>query len=181
MQARLRLGCSTSFALCPQSVGTSWPWILGAPTFESFWCAWRLGACRSPNRFTLSLSMWPRALDRRYLQEGGAWGLDKGQWDPLSNLRTSQLFDHIVDCIVDFQQQQGLSGQSLPLGFTFSFPCRQMGLDQVKEVLGGTNPGLCYPHVLQWGVWEVGKGARVGTRESIQQYWRLLCTWSAPV
>ncbi|XP_055969017.1 hexokinase-3 [Sorex fumeus] len=41
-----------------------------------------------------------------------------------------QLFDHIVDCIVDFQQQWGLSGQSLPLGFTFSFPCRQLGLDQ---------------------------------------------------
>ncbi|KAF6280783.1 hexokinase 3 [Rhinolophus ferrumequinum] len=41
-----------------------------------------------------------------------------------------QLFDHIVDCIVDFQQKQGLSGQSLPLGFTFSFPCKQLGLDQ---------------------------------------------------
>ncbi|KAM6222148.1 hexokinase-3 [Rhynchocyon petersi] len=41
-----------------------------------------------------------------------------------------QLFDHIVDCIVDFQQRQGLGGQSLPLGFTFSFPCRQVGLDQ---------------------------------------------------
>ncbi|XP_051027763.1 hexokinase-3 isoform X2 [Acomys russatus] len=41
-----------------------------------------------------------------------------------------QLFDHIVDCIMDFQQRQGLSGQSLPLGFTFSFPCRQLGLDQ---------------------------------------------------
>ncbi|XP_036920331.1 hexokinase-3 isoform X2 [Sturnira hondurensis] len=41
-----------------------------------------------------------------------------------------QLFDHIVDCILDFQQKQGLSGQSLPLGFTFSFPCRQVGLDQ---------------------------------------------------
>ncbi|CAH6798398.1 hexokinase-3 [Phodopus roborovskii] len=41
-----------------------------------------------------------------------------------------QLFDHIVDCILDFQQKQGLSGQSLPLGFTFSFPCKQLGLDQ---------------------------------------------------
>ncbi|XP_069901377.1 hexokinase-3 isoform X1 [Globicephala melas] len=41
-----------------------------------------------------------------------------------------QLFDHIVDCIVDFQEKQGLSGQSLPLGFTFSFPCTQLGLDQ---------------------------------------------------
>ncbi|XP_032740554.1 hexokinase-3 isoform X3 [Rattus rattus] len=41
-----------------------------------------------------------------------------------------KLFDHIVDCIVDFQKRQGLSGQSLPLGFTFSFPCKQLGLDQ---------------------------------------------------
>ncbi|KAF6081402.1 hexokinase 3 [Phyllostomus discolor] len=41
-----------------------------------------------------------------------------------------QLFDLIVDCILNFQQKQGLSGQSLPLGFTFSFPCRQVGLDQ---------------------------------------------------
>ncbi|XP_050000429.1 hexokinase-3 isoform X2 [Alexandromys fortis] len=41
-----------------------------------------------------------------------------------------QLFDHIVDCIVDFQQSQGLSGHSLPLGFTFSFPCKQLDLDQ---------------------------------------------------
>ncbi|KAM5299995.1 hexokinase-3 isoform 2-T2 [Ctenodactylus gundi] len=41
-----------------------------------------------------------------------------------------QLFDHIVDCILDFQKQQGLTGQSLPLGFTFSFPCKQLGLDQ---------------------------------------------------
>lgn len=41
-----------------------------------------------------------------------------------------QLFDHIVDCIMDFQRKQGLSGQSLPLGFTFSFPCQQLGLDQ---------------------------------------------------
>ncbi|XP_027722962.1 hexokinase-3 isoform X1 [Vombatus ursinus] len=41
-----------------------------------------------------------------------------------------QLFDHIVDCIVDFQKEHGLSGQTLPLGFTFSFPCKQVGLDQ---------------------------------------------------
>lgn len=45
-----------------------------------------------------------------------------------------QLFDHIVDCIADFQQNQGLSGQSLPMGFTFSFPCKQLGLDQVRKL-----------------------------------------------
>ncbi|XP_068017116.1 hexokinase-3 [Melanerpes formicivorus] len=40
------------------------------------------------------------------------------------------LFDHIIECIMDFQQKQGLMEQVLPLGFTFSFPCQQMGLDK---------------------------------------------------
>ncbi|XP_014803616.1 PREDICTED: hexokinase-3 [Calidris pugnax] len=40
------------------------------------------------------------------------------------------LFDHIVDCIMDFQMRQDLKGQVLPLGFTFSFPCKQLGLDK---------------------------------------------------
>ncbi|XP_021265806.1 hexokinase-3-like isoform X4 [Numida meleagris] len=41
-----------------------------------------------------------------------------------------ELFDHIVECIVDFQTKQELMGQVLPLGFTFSFPCQQLGLDK---------------------------------------------------
>ncbi|NXW37865.1 HXK2 protein, partial [Phaetusa simplex] len=40
------------------------------------------------------------------------------------------LFDHIVDCIMDFQLKQDLMEQVLPLGFTFSFPCQQLGLDK---------------------------------------------------
>ncbi|KFU92925.1 Hexokinase-2, partial [Chaetura pelagica] len=40
------------------------------------------------------------------------------------------LFDHIIECIIDFQQKQDLVGQTLPLGFTFSFPCQQLGLDK---------------------------------------------------
>ncbi|NXE42288.1 HXK2 protein, partial [Ptilorrhoa leucosticta] len=40
------------------------------------------------------------------------------------------LFDHIIDCIVDFQTKQNLMTQTLPLGFTFSFPCQQVGLDK---------------------------------------------------
>ncbi|XP_040538985.1 hexokinase-3 isoform X5 [Gallus gallus] len=40
------------------------------------------------------------------------------------------LFDHIIECIVDFQMKQKLTGQVLPLGFTFSFPCQQLGLDK---------------------------------------------------
>jgi hexokinase len=39
-----------------------------------------------------------------------------------------QLFDHIASCIASFLHDHELHGQSLPLGFTFSFPCRQEGL-----------------------------------------------------
>lgn len=41
-----------------------------------------------------------------------------------------ELFDHIVYCIADFLEYMGMRGASLPLGFTFSFPCRQTKLDQ---------------------------------------------------
>ncbi|CAG5115051.1 unnamed protein product [Candidula unifasciata] len=41
-----------------------------------------------------------------------------------------QLFDHIADCIFKFITDHKLQGKKLPLGFTFSFPCRQEGLDK---------------------------------------------------
>ncbi|XP_075065246.1 hexokinase-3 [Mixophyes fleayi] len=41
-----------------------------------------------------------------------------------------ELFDHIVDCITEFQKENGLEGKRLPLGFTFSFPCKQTSLDK---------------------------------------------------
>ncbi|XP_072257136.1 hexokinase-3 [Pyxicephalus adspersus] len=40
------------------------------------------------------------------------------------------LFNHIVDCITEFQKENNLQGKKLPLGFTFSFPCKQTSLDQ---------------------------------------------------
>ncbi|XP_051838511.1 hexokinase-1 isoform X1 [Antechinus flavipes] len=40
-----------------------------------------------------------------------------------------ELFDHIVSCISDFLDYMGIKGARLPLGFTFSFPCRQTSLD----------------------------------------------------
>ncbi|XP_033922854.1 hexokinase-3 [Melopsittacus undulatus] len=40
------------------------------------------------------------------------------------------LFNHIIECIMDFQLKQDLMEQILPLGFTFSFPCQQLGLDK---------------------------------------------------
>lgn len=43
-----------------------------------------------------------------------------------------QLFDHIADCIGKFVRDHNLSGQTLPLGFTFSFPCKQEGLAKAR-------------------------------------------------
>ncbi|XP_037605014.1 hexokinase-2-like isoform X2 [Sebastes umbrosus] len=41
-----------------------------------------------------------------------------------------QLFDHIAACLNDFLVSQNLKGQTLPLGFTFSFPCEQKEIDK---------------------------------------------------
>ncbi|XP_054722126.1 hexokinase-2-like [Uloborus diversus] len=39
-----------------------------------------------------------------------------------------QLFDHIAECLGHCLEQLGLTHRTLPLGFTFSFPCLQKGL-----------------------------------------------------
>ncbi|XP_040908439.1 hexokinase-4-like [Toxotes jaculatrix] len=41
-----------------------------------------------------------------------------------------QLFDHIAACLGDFLDSQDLKRQTLPLGFTFSFPCEQKEIDK---------------------------------------------------
>ncbi|XP_076830872.1 hexokinase HKDC1 [Brachyhypopomus gauderio] len=41
-----------------------------------------------------------------------------------------ELFDHIVQCISDFLDYMGMRNTCLPLGFTFSFPCSQTGIDK---------------------------------------------------
>uniref|UniRef100_A0A3Q3NJA6 Phosphotransferase n=1 Tax=Mastacembelus armatus TaxID=205130 RepID=A0A3Q3NJA6_9TELE len=41
-----------------------------------------------------------------------------------------QLFDHIAICLGEFLDSQNLKGKTLPLGFTFSFPCEQKEIDK---------------------------------------------------
>lgn len=41
-----------------------------------------------------------------------------------------QLFDHIAACLSEFLVSQDLKGKTLPLGFTFSFPCEQKEIDK---------------------------------------------------
>lgn len=45
------------------------------------------------------------------------------------------LFDHVADCLHNFMVDQRLScNKTLPLGFTFSFPCQQRGLASASLV-----------------------------------------------
>jgi len=42
------------------------------------------------------------------------------------------LFDHIAQCLAAFVQKYSLQQETLPLGFTFSFPCAQEGLTKAR-------------------------------------------------
>lgn len=44
-----------------------------------------------------------------------------------------QLFDHVAECLGDFMEKQQIKDKKLPVGFTFSFPCRQSKLDEVRR------------------------------------------------
>ena len=52
-----------------------------------------------------------------------------------------RLFDHIAKCLSDFVHDRELGDEVLPLGFTFSFPCRQEGL--AKGILVKWTKGFC--------------------------------------
>ena len=43
------------------------------------------------------------------------------------------LFDHIAECLAKFVQSRGIDQEILPLGFTFSFPCRQKVSGEKRE------------------------------------------------
>lgn len=45
-----------------------------------------------------------------------------------------ELFDHIAHCLATFVEKHKVGGELLPLGFTFSFPCVQLGLTKAHLV-----------------------------------------------
>jgi len=45
-----------------------------------------------------------------------------------------KLFDYIAKCLADFAKEMNVHNETLPLGFTFSFPCLQTGLKTAKLV-----------------------------------------------
>merc|ERR1719483_1501290 len=44
------------------------------------------------------------------------------------------LFDHIARCLGEFVEDRGIQSETLPLGFTFSFPLEQEGLAMARLV-----------------------------------------------
>ncbi|CAG9769174.1 unnamed protein product [Ceutorhynchus assimilis] len=65
----------------------------------------------------------------------------------------TELFDHIAQCLADFVEKQGLQGEVLPLGFTFSFPLVQRGLRSgilVRWSKGFNIPEVVDGDVVQW-------------------------------
>ena len=38
----------------------------------------------------------------------------------------TDLFDHIASCLAKFMETRNIKETALPLGFTFSFPCKQV-------------------------------------------------------
>ncbi|EDW01491.1 hexokinase type 2 [Drosophila grimshawi] len=56
-----------------------------------------------------------------------------------------ELFDHIAECLAKFVEKHNMQDAYLPLGFTFSFPCVQVGLKEAmltRWTKGFSCPGV---------------------------------------
>ena len=47
---------------------------------------------------------------------------------------SEDLFDYIAKCIKDFLDVKEVHNEDIPIGFTFSFPCRQKSLNQAELI-----------------------------------------------
>lgn len=63
-----------------------------------------------------------------------AYSLVKKKVLCLTSVCLLQLFDHVAECLGDFMEKQKIKDKKLPVGFTFSFPCAQTKLDEVKKI-----------------------------------------------
>ncbi|KAH8268135.1 hypothetical protein KR026_000568 [Drosophila bipectinata] len=65
---------------------------------------------------------------------------------------SDELFDFIAASLGDFCIENGLENESLPLGFTFSFPCQQKGINKgtlVSWTKGFNVPGVVGKNVVE--------------------------------
>jgi hexokinase len=64
----------------------------------------------------------------------------------------SDLFDHIANCLAEFAKEMNVHNEVLPLGFTFSFPCQQVGLTKgllIKWTKGFNCEGVVNANVVE--------------------------------
>lgn len=62
------------------------------------------------------------------------------------------LFEHIAECLADFIKEMKIHDEVLPLGFTFSFPCQQVGLTRgllIKWTKGFNATGVVNENVVE--------------------------------
>lgn len=62
------------------------------------------------------------------------------------------LFDHIAECLANFAAEMEVQDECLPLGFTFSFPCQQVGLTKgllIKWTKGFNCDGVVNANVVE--------------------------------
>eukprot|EP00073_Rattus_norvegicus_P054891 XP_017457328.1 PREDICTED: putative hexokinase HKDC1 isoform X1 [Rattus norvegicus] len=75
-----------------------------------------------------------RVLKVQVSEEGKQNVQMESQFYPMPNEITrgngTELFDYVADCLADFMKTKDLTHKKLPLGFTFSFPCRQNKLEE---------------------------------------------------
>lgn len=63
-----------------------------------------------------------------------------------------ELFDHIAKCLAEFSHETNTQNEVLPLGFTFSFPCQQIGLTKgllIKWTKGFNCEGVVNANVVE--------------------------------
>lgn len=63
-----------------------------------------------------------------------------------------ELFDHIAKCLAEFANELNIQDEVLPLGFTFSFPCQQIGLTKgllIKWTKGFNCEGVVDKNVVE--------------------------------
>lgn len=71
------------------------------------------------------------------LEEGGKPEMDSQIYKMPEHVMTGhgdQLFDHIAMCMSEFLKRVNMQDKKLPVGFTFSFPCKQDGIDTAKLI-----------------------------------------------
>uniref|UniRef100_A0A8C2SBZ9 Hexokinase-2 n=1 Tax=Capra hircus TaxID=9925 RepID=A0A8C2SBZ9_CAPHI len=94
----------------------------------------------------------------------------------------SQLFDHVAECLGDFMEKKKIKDKKLPVGFTFSFPCRQSRIDEAILItwtkrfkasgVEGTDVVKLLDKAIKkrgrWGVWGEGTGTNACYMEELR-------------